>query len=62
MKDTIQVISLLKLLNKDEFNNNLILYQITVLELNNSAELFKKDIKQLPTFSRMVLLKPNTIL
>ena len=62
LKDTIQVISLLKLLNEDEFNNNLILYQITVLKLNNSAKLFKKDIEQLPTSSRMVLLKPNTIL
>ena len=60
MEDIIQAISLLELLNEDKSNDDLILYQITVLELNNSAKLFKKDIKQLPTFSRMVLLKTNT--
>jgi hypothetical protein len=62
LEDTIQAISLLKLLHKNESEDELILYQAATLELNDSVELSIKDIKQLPTLSRMVLLKLSTAL
>ena len=62
MEDTIQAISLLELLHEDESDDDLILYQITVLEPNDSAELPKKDIEQLPTLSRTVSLESITVL
>ena len=71
MENTIQTINLLEPLYEDKLENELILYivdfipkgfilnidQTTTLKLNNLAQHFTKDIKQLPTFTRMVL--PN---
>ena len=62
MEDTIQAISLLEPLHENKSNNDSISYQITVLELNGSAKLPKKDIEQLPTLSRTISPEPNTVL
>jgi hypothetical protein len=61
LEDTIQVISLPEPLHKDESKDKSILYQAAI-ELNNSAELPAKDIEQLPTPSRIVLLESSTAL
>jgi hypothetical protein len=62
LEDTIKAISLLKPLHKDKSKDESILYQAATPELNNSAKLPVKDIKQLPTPSRTVLLKLSTVL
>jgi len=76
LEDTIQTINLLEPLHEDESEDKLILYivnltpkgstsnsnQTTISKLNDSAEYPTKDIKQLPTPSRMVLLELSTSL
>ena len=61
LEDTIQAISLPEPLHEDESENESILYQAATPESNDLAELPIKDIKQLRTPSRTVLLKPSTI-
>ena len=61
LEDIIQAISLLELLYKDKSENESILYQTATPELNDLVELPTKDIKQLLTPSRTVLLKPSTV-
>ena len=60
MEDTIQAISLPEPLHEDESEDELILYQAATPESNNSEELPKKDIEQLLTPSRTVLLESST--
>jgi hypothetical protein len=64
LEDIIQVISLPEPLHEDKSEDEAILYtsQTTILKLNDSAELPKRNIEQLPTPGRMVLLKSNTAL
>ena len=74
MEDTIQIINLPEPLYEDESEDKSILYtvnltpkgsilnsnQTTTPKLNDSAEYPIKDIKQLPTPSRTVLLELST--
>ncbi len=67
MEDTIQVISLLEPLYKDELEDESVLYinQVTTPKSNELVKLPTKDIEQLPTPSRTVsldLLESNTAL
>ena len=62
LEDTIQAISLPKPLHEDKSENELILYQVATPELNDLIEFPIKDIKQLLTSSRTVLLELSTVL